>query len=135
METASFTRPALNADRSAVQLHQGPAYGQTQSRPFRTFDMWPGGRHLFKFVEDLGLIFICNAETRIFDKEADLIFLRQILEADLDGSALRGEFDGVGDQIDHDLTYFIGIRPDIRRRLSRNRRLTKKLALGHLRRI
>ena len=100
---------ALHADLSPHELDELGGNGQSETRS--TIFPRRGGVGLGESLEDLILLLRSNADTGICDREMQLhVVLRLVLQFDSEHDfALFREFDGVSDQVHHDLAQAAGI--------------------------
>ena len=91
-------RLAVHPDLPALQHHQALAQAQPQAGAAKVFGGLQVGR--LKAVEDVGLALQGNAATRVFDLHLQVLVEPSHVYLDL---ALRGELDGVVDQVAHHL--------------------------------
>src|SRR5688572_9548425 len=108
---------ALHLQRSPEHRRQPPANRQTKARA----TVRPARRliHLPEVFEDLELIALRYADTRVDDRDGDHVFPEDL---GLDGdTALRGELERIAEQVHEDLLHLLPIRPErgeIRRELA-----------------
>ena len=88
----------MHPDLPALQHHQALAQAQPQAGAAKVFGGLQVGR--LKAVEDVGLALQGNAATRVFDLHLQVLVEPSHMDLDL---ALRGELDGVVDQVAHHL--------------------------------
>src|SRR5262245_65501542 len=98
-EGRSLSDLALDPDPPPVQLDELPAEGQSQSSPL---GFLVRSANLTKFLEDRLLVFGCNVDPRIRHRNLN----RSVTgpSRDLDATALGGELDRIGEQVQDHLT-------------------------------
>ncbi len=108
-EATSFPDDASHLDRAPVQLGQGTDQCQTEPGSPVKARMPAVGLH--ERLEQPLHLRLLDSDARVFDGDLHLSFRRQRLRPHLYVTAVRGELDGVGEEIDDDLfeTALIGL--------------------------
>ena len=104
-EGRTFARFAGEVELTAHQLDEAAGDGQAEAGT--AVFAGNGGIRLAEGFEDAGFLLAGNADTAVFDFEADngtvALFGRHPADIDVDGPAAVGELDGVGKEVDNDL--------------------------------